>query len=86
MPLTPSGKIDRRGLPEPHIDDQRNYVAPRDGIEESLVKIWGEVLDKKGLRIGIDDHFFQLGGHSLKATSLVSRINKELQVKIPLAE
>ncbi|MCU0287025.1 MAG: amino acid adenylation domain-containing protein [Acidobacteria bacterium] len=84
MPLTPSGKIDRRGFPEPQIDVEKNYVGPRDRIEESLIKIWCEVLDKKGLRIGIDDHFFQLGGHSLKATALVSRIIKEFNVKIPL--
>ena len=62
------------------------YVAPRDEIENKLVEIWHDVLSKPHHAIGIDDNFFQLGGHSLKATILVSKIHKELNVKIPLVE
>ena len=88
IPLTPSGKIDRRSLPEPVFHSGKNYAAPRNPGEEKLLKIWCAVLDKKNLNvpIGIDDHFFRLGGHSLKATSLVSRIFKEFNIKIPLTE
>ncbi len=88
IPLTPSGKIDHRGLPEPGIKKEKKYVAPRNRIEEELVKIWRGVLEIKALptAIGIDDNFFHMGGHSLKATSLGSRIHKVFNVKIPLAE
>ncbi|MDQ1354133.1 MAG: hypothetical protein QG657_4442, partial [Acidobacteriota bacterium] len=89
IPLTPSGKIDRRGLPEPEIKKEKDYTAPRNRIEEELVEIWRRVLDIKALStaaIGIDDNFFQLGGDSLKTTLLVSRIHKVFNVKIPLAE
>ena len=86
---TTSGKIDRNALPEPDLTEKltnEEGVALRDEIEVKLSEIWAEVLniDKGG--IGIDSNFFELGGHSLKATILVSKIHKELHVKIPLAE
>ncbi|HLP62748.1 MAG TPA: condensation domain-containing protein, partial [Candidatus Deferrimicrobium sp.] len=89
MPLTPSGKINRRGLPEPELKMGKNYAAPRDHIEEALVKIWHEVLDNKALSvpggtIGIDDNFFQLGGHSLKAAIMTAKVHKALHIEIPL--
>ncbi len=88
IPLTPSGKLNRNGLPEPEINEEMSFTAPRDRLEEELVKIWNGVLEinTADLSIGIDDNFFQLGGHSLKATLLVSRIHKILNVKIPLGE
>jgi acyl carrier protein len=88
IPLTPSGKIDHRALPKPEIKMGQSYAAPRDQIEMELVKIWHTILDIKVQlnAIGIDDNFFQLGGHSLKVTSLASRIYKEFNVKIPLNE
>ncbi len=61
-------------------------MAPRDRIEGKMAEIWHDVLSLPHHAIGIDDNFFQLGGHSLKATLLVSKIHKELNVKIPLAE
>ncbi|MCP5048926.1 MAG: AMP-binding protein, partial [bacterium] len=63
-------------------------TAPRDKIEEKLVEIWRDILDisPTGPAIGIDDDFFRLGGHSLKATVLASRIRKELEVNITLSE
>jgi len=86
LPLTSSGKVDRKALPEPDgiINTGREYEAPRDELEEKLVSIWQEVL--KTDRIGINDSFFELGGHSLKATVMAARIHKELQVEIPLSE
>ncbi|MCP5045532.1 MAG: hypothetical protein GY940_00050, partial [bacterium] len=86
IPLTANNKIHRKALPDPHADlsSQETYTAPRDKIEEKLEIIWSGVLDIDPGLIGIDSNFFQLGGHSLKATVLTSRIHKELDVKIPL--
>ncbi|MCX6578639.1 MAG: amino acid adenylation domain-containing protein [Candidatus Aminicenantes bacterium] len=88
IPLTPSGKVDRRALPGPKVKETAAYVAPRDEIEMKLVEIWAGILGRDITlnRVGIDDNFFRLGGHSLKATSLASRIHKVFNVKIPLAE
>ncbi len=88
IPLTPSGKVDRRALPVPETKASGVYIAPRDDIEEQLVLIWCHILNRDPLLnpIGIDDNFFHLGGHSLKATALTFRIHKALHVKIPLAE
>ncbi|MHB0878138.1 MAG: amino acid adenylation domain-containing protein [Anaerolineae bacterium] len=85
MPLTASGKVDRRALPEPDwsqvvADDE--YVAPRTPTEELLTGIWAQVL---GLpRVGVYDSFFSLGGHSLLATQVVSRLRDVLGVDVPL--
>jgi acyl carrier protein len=89
IPLTPNGKLDLKALPEPGMTRGDLYVAPRNTIEKKLVEIWSEILGTKTAQvssIGIDDNFFELGGHSLKATVMVSRIHKELQVKISLAD
>ncbi|MCU0287925.1 MAG: amino acid adenylation domain-containing protein, partial [Acidobacteria bacterium] len=84
IPLTPSGKVDRRALPEPELKTSTAYAAPRDEIEIKLVDLWAEILNKKSL--SIDDNFFQVGGHSLKATLMVSRIHKEFNVKPKLVD
>ncbi|MGD2089138.1 MAG: amino acid adenylation domain-containing protein, partial [Candidatus Aminicenantes bacterium] len=88
MPLTPSGKIDRSALPGPEIKRGNEYAAPGDKIEKKLAEIWSEILNIDGVQtsIGIDDNFFQLGGHSLNAAILVSRIHKEFGVTISLGE
>ncbi|MCP4152859.1 MAG: amino acid adenylation domain-containing protein, partial [bacterium] len=86
IPLTGSGKINRRALPEPGIISEKEYVAPRNKREESLVQLFADVLGIGKKKIGIDDGFFHLGGHSLKATRLVAKIHKELNVNIPLSE
>ncbi len=86
LPLTPNGKIDRKALPE--VDGSVGicveYVAPSNVIQEKLVEIWQDVLGIE--RIGIHDNFFDLGGHSLKATKVVSRIDKDLDVDIALRD
>ncbi|MHB1392564.1 MAG: amino acid adenylation domain-containing protein [Clostridia bacterium] len=86
MPLTPNGKIDRKALPEPDgsITTGVEFEAARNEVEEKLVTIWKEVL--KADRVGINDNFFDLGGHSLKATSMAAKIHKEFEVNIPLKE
>ena len=84
MPLTANGKLDRKALPEPEGKAEAEYVAPRNKTEEILAKIWSEMLGKE--QIGIYDNFFELGGHSLKATVMISRVHKELNIELPLKE
>ncbi|QNV63831.1 Gramicidin S synthase 2 [Paenibacillus polymyxa E681] len=87
LPLTPNGKIDRKALPAPEREagSGTEYVAPRNELETKLTAIWQEVL---GLakEIGVHDNFFDIGGHSLRATTLVSKIHKELNVDLPLRD
>ncbi|MGE5630186.1 MAG: non-ribosomal peptide synthetase, partial [Caulobacteraceae bacterium] len=86
MPLNQSGKIDRKALPIPdgNIETGAEYIAPRNEVEEKLAKIWSEVL---GIgRIGIDDDFFALGGHSLKAIKMVAIVQRELMAEISVGE
>jgi acyl carrier protein len=84
--LTPNGKIDRQALPAPGIQQgKETYVTPRNQIEKTLAKIWAEVLGSP-VPISIDDNFFDIGGHSLTAARLITRIHKELNTKIPLAK
>ncbi|WP_148302701.1 non-ribosomal peptide synthetase, partial [Caldalkalibacillus mannanilyticus] len=84
MPLTPNGKIDRRALPyiEGEIQTGTEYVAPRTEAEKKLVEIWQEILGVQ--KISIKENFFDLGGHSLRATTLVSRLHKEMSVEVSL--
>jgi acyl carrier protein len=85
MPLTPNGKLDRKALPAPDQSSpelRERYVAPRTPVEESIAKIWAEVL-KLG-KVGIHDNFFDLGGHSLLATQVISRIRKSLRIEVPV--
>src|SRR5215213_587316 len=85
LPLTPSGKVDRRSLPAPDLSDIRAenaYAEPRTPAEEQLVEIWEEILGLE--RVGIHDNFFELGGHSLLATRVVSRLNRHFGVELPL--
>ncbi|HYF82321.1 MAG TPA: amino acid adenylation domain-containing protein [Clostridia bacterium] len=86
MPMNSNGKVDRKALPEPggNIHTGAEYEAARNEVEEKLVELWKDVL--KADQIGINDNFFDLGGHSLKATSLVARMHKELNVEVPLRE
>ncbi|EGO65810.1 non-ribosomal peptide synthetase [Acetonema longum] len=76
MPLTGSDKIDRKALPEPDLSLAAavEYMAPRDETEEILARIWQEVL--KVERVGLKDHFFALGGDSIKAIQVLSRLNQ----------
>ncbi|MCP5107614.1 MAG: amino acid adenylation domain-containing protein, partial [bacterium] len=86
IPLTSNGKLDKKALPGPGVPAGDSYVPPTDETQELLVGIWSEILGIEKNRIGIDTGFLDLGGHSLKAILLVSRIHKETDVKLPLAE
>jgi amino acid adenylation domain-containing protein len=84
MPQTRSGKVDRRALPAPEVEDYQRarHVAPRSELERQLCEIWEEVLGVE--RVGIEDSFFELGGHSLLATRVVSRVRSALGRELPL--
>jgi len=87
LPLLPNGKIDRAALPK--VGDDRPLLAeefqsPRNEIEEKLTSIWQEVM---GLhRIGINDNFFALGGHSLMASQVVARVRDTFRIELPLSQ
>jgi amino acid adenylation domain-containing protein len=84
VPLTGSGKIDRRALPAPDAERAtlaEAFLAPRSGVEEMLASIWSDVL---GVRAGINDNFFELGGHSLLATQVMSRVREAFGIEIAL--
>ncbi|MEM1319026.1 MAG: amino acid adenylation domain-containing protein [Bacteroidota bacterium] len=84
FPLTPNGKIDRRALPDP--DEltlaAREFVAPRNAIEERLAIIWQELLYTP--EVSIYDNFFELGGHSLLVMRVVAAIKREFSIDIPI--
>ena len=85
FPLAVSGKVDRDGLPAPHVRRTGRSAAdaqPRTPAEEMLAGIWSDVLAVE--RIGIDENFFELGGHSLLATQVVSRVREAFGVDLPL--
>ncbi|WP_157243976.1 non-ribosomal peptide synthetase, partial [Paenibacillus elgii] len=86
MPLSANGKLDRKALPAPEgsVPTGTEYVAPRTAVEAQLVEIWQEVLGVS--KVGIRDNFFEIGGHSLRATVLIARIHKELHSSIALRE
>jgi acyl carrier protein len=85
LPLTPSGKVDRRALPAPEMDAyaSRQYEAPRGEVEEILAGIWQGLLRVE--RIGRQDNFFELGGHSLQGMKLVAAVEMHLGVQLPVA-
>ncbi|MEV6279730.1 non-ribosomal peptide synthase/polyketide synthase [Nocardia sp. NPDC051832] len=82
VPLTASGKLDRKALPDPELLSANDYRAPRTDREHALAELFAEILGVR--RVGIDDDFFALGGHSLLATRLTSRIRATLAVEVPV--
>ncbi len=86
LPLTPNGKLDRKALAEinTNTNPETEYEAPRNSNEEKLAAIWKDVLRVE--KLGINDNFFALGGHSLKAANLAAKIHKALNIEISLRE
>ncbi|HTQ81367.1 MAG TPA: condensation domain-containing protein, partial [Thermoanaerobaculia bacterium] len=85
LPLQPNGKVDRRALPSPGAlaaGEREAFVAPRTQIEEVLAGIWAEALGVA--RVGVQDNFFALGGHSLMAPRTLSRVRQAFGVELPL--
>ncbi|HEY2737869.1 MAG TPA: condensation domain-containing protein, partial [Thermoanaerobaculia bacterium] len=85
LPLTPTGKVDRKSLPAPEKQQtEEGWLAPRTPVEEILAGIWAEVLGRE--RVGADDSFFDLGGHSLLATRVMSRLRGAFGIEMPLRD
>jgi amino acid adenylation domain-containing protein len=84
LPLTPNGKVNRRALPHPEGPQlgAARYVAPRTETERALAAIWQQVLQVE--QVGAEDSFFDLGGHSLLLTQVMSRVRGALNVELPL--
>jgi amino acid adenylation domain-containing protein len=87
IPLTPNGKINRKALPDPEVTEaEADYEAPHDTLEAKLVELWANVLKIKKEKICINADFFDLGGHSLKATLLAAKIHQHINIKLPLGK
>ncbi|HEY0736386.1 MAG TPA: amino acid adenylation domain-containing protein [Herpetosiphonaceae bacterium] len=86
LPLTPSGKLDRRALPAPEkrAGAEQSYVAPRTELERRLAEIWQELLQVE--HVGINDNFFDLGGHSLTIVQLHSACQTLIERDIPMVD
>ncbi|MCA9946738.1 MAG: hypothetical protein KC449_24825, partial [Anaerolineales bacterium] len=85
MPLTPSGKVNRRGLPEPDESARtvvQEFVEPRTAVETIVAKVWQDILGVE--KVGVNDNFFDLGGHSLLATQVISRLKSSFKINLPL--
>jgi acyl carrier protein len=83
LPLTTNGKVNRNALPSPQgHGEEAMYVAPRNRIEQQIAEVWRQAL--KVDRVGINDNFFDLGGHSLLMAQVHSQLNQQFQREIPL--
>ena len=85
LPLTPTGKVDRKALPAPDLVRPAAgevFVSPRTPVEKVVAKIWADVLGVD--QVGVHDNFFDLGGHSLLATQVSSRVFNRCRVELPL--
>jgi hypothetical protein len=82
LPLTANGKIDRQNLPEPTQIEERRYVPPRTPTEDAIAGIWREVFRRD--RVGVGDNFFDMGGHSLMATQVISRVREQFRVTLDM--
>jgi amino acid adenylation domain-containing protein/non-ribosomal peptide synthase protein (TIGR01720 family) len=86
IPLTPNGKVDISALPAPDEELPARQPQSLTPVQETLLNLWAGILELKPEGIGLDANFFDLGGHSLKATKLLLQIQRDLNVKVPLVE
>ncbi|XLS27831.1 amino acid adenylation domain-containing protein [Flavobacteriaceae bacterium M23B6Z8] len=87
IPLTLNGKIDKLQLPDPfnfQLVEERELIAPKNETEVAVLELWKQLLGSS--EISTNDNFFQIGGHSLKATQMLAKIHKQFEVKVPLTE
>ena len=86
IPLTVSGKVDRKALPDvdPSTEMAANYVAPRSETENVITQIWQQVLNVK--KLGIHDNFFDLGGHSLLMVQVYNKLREAFHKDVPMVE
>ncbi|OPZ92651.1 MAG: Polyketide synthase PksN [Firmicutes bacterium ADurb.Bin419] len=84
IPLSSNGKADRKALPTPVLSKSAGYIAPQSEVEEILADIWKEELGLEN--VGVNDNFFEVGGHSLLLTRVHSRIKKQFGKEFPLVD
>jgi acyl carrier protein len=87
FPLTPNQKIDRRALPAPDAAvaaPSAAYVAPASDLETTVARVWQEVLQVP--QVGMQDNFFDLGGHSLLIVQVLARLRKETGLQVPMTD
>nr|QEO74682.1 condensation domain-containing protein [uncultured bacterium] len=87
FPLTPNGKLDRKALPAPNgVDTEADgpYIAPRSELERLIAGVWREALGVE--RVGVQDNFFNLGGHSLLLIRVNNRLREALRMELPVIE
>lgn len=86
LPLTPSGKVNRRALPKPtasSFSQHNEFIPPRNDIEQGLAKIWSEILNHQP--VGVKDNFFEIGGNSLSGIHLIAAIEQQFGKELPLS-
>jgi amino acid adenylation domain-containing protein len=83
---TASGKIDRKALPDPDLSASQVYTAPSTPVEAALVSIWAQVLKLPETALSVTANFFEIGGHSLRATVVVNKIRKQLKTEVSLRD
>ena len=88
IPLTSNGKVDRKALPNPESTgmQQATYIAPKNETEKKLVKIWSEVLGLEEDTLSIKANFFDLGGNSLMAIRLITKIHQTLNIRLMISD
>lgn len=84
IPLKPNGKVDYDRLPDVLADEKQDVIAPRNQQERILQGIWSELLGFED--IGVTSNFFELGGNSLNVMSLISKIHRQFDVRLPLGD
>lgn len=85
FPITVNGKLDRKALPLPKLEIKEDFTPPNTLLEKTLCQIWSETLGIEKQHIGIKDDFFRLGGHSILAIKLTSKISKALNRDISVS-
>lgn len=82
LPLNANGKVDRQSLPEPLFNLAHQIIQPRNEVERKLTNIWQEIL---GFQVGINQNFIQVGGNSLQATQIISRIRDVFGIELSVS-
>jgi amino acid adenylation domain-containing protein len=82
IPLTPTGKIDRKALPAPEMKSSVQYVAPNTGMEKAIADVWKKVLKKE--KIGVNDNFFDIGGNSLNMMKVKNELKEIIGTDFPV--
>ncbi len=86
MPLTISGKLDRKALQDPNFKNKEYYVKPKNKIQINMCKIWSEILGLPEDKVSIKEDFFRMGGHSITSILLINKINQKFKIKLSVKD